>query len=213
MYAAGETNHSRVTVTAPHSLPSDGQLIAAVLSGERECFAALVERYENALLRLARSRLGRRDWAEDVVQETFLCAYRWLATYDSKYSFRTWLWTILLNQCHRHYEKRMRQVAGNQALASLTPAHAFLSQEDDPEATLAAKERSQQLAEVLAELPEPQADALRLRFFGGLKFQEIADALGCSLTSAKTRVRFGLVKMAERMGVTADNLVEEGGSL
>ena len=47
--------------------------------------------------------------AEDVVQETFLCAFRWLASYNSQYSFRTWLWTILLNQCRRHYKRGARR--------------------------------------------------------------------------------------------------------
>ena len=45
--------------------------------------------------------------------------------------------------------------------------------------------------------PQVQADALRLRFFGGLKFQEIAAAMDCSLTTAKTRVKQGLLQMSE----------------
>jgi len=62
---------------------------------------------------------------------------------------------------------------------------------------MATQERSQLLDSLLAKLPEGQADALRLRFFGGLKFQEIAEAMGCSLSTAKNRVRWGLTKMAE----------------
>jgi RNA polymerase sigma-70 factor (ECF subfamily) len=64
-----------------------------------------------------------------------------------------------------------------------------------------AKERAEQLNRELAGLPPEQADALRLRFFGGLKFQEIADVQQCSLTSAKNRVRWGLLKMANRLSV------------
>ena len=88
--------------------PSDGTLIAAVLAGDQERFGELVRRYERPLRCVARSRLGREDWAEDVVQETFLAALRWLESYDSRYSFRTWLWTILLNQCHRCWKKNSR---------------------------------------------------------------------------------------------------------
>jgi len=50
-----------------------------------------------------------REVVEEAVQETFLCAHRWLATYDSRYSFRTWLWTILLNQCSRQAKREARQ--------------------------------------------------------------------------------------------------------
>jgi RNA polymerase sigma-70 factor (ECF subfamily) len=175
-------------------------LIARVLEGEQESFAALVMRYEGALLKLAKNRLGRRDWAEDAVQEAFLCAYRWLGTYDSRYSFRTWLWTILLNQCNRQYHRRSRQPQVG-ILGTVKPApEALLSQESSPPESLLAKERAEQLGEQLATLPDEQADALRLRFFGGLKFAEIAQVQGCSLTSAKNRVRWGLTKLAARLG-------------
>lgn len=66
------------------------------------------------------------------------------------------------------------------------------------------KERGELLEQLLTELSEPQADALRLRFYGGLKFQEIADAMGCSLSSVKNRVRWGLEKMSLR--ITSDEL-------
>lgn len=178
--------------------PSDAALILAVLDGQRDRFAQLVERYQGPLLKLARSRLGRHDWAEDVVQETFLWAYKSLASYDSRYNFRTWLWTILLNQCNRHWQRRQRQpvAAGTEPSG---PGALLLSDEASPPESLLAKERAEQLADVLAELPEEQADALRLRFFGELKFQEIADVQGCSLTTAKNRVRFGLLQVAQRL--------------
>ena len=60
-------------------------------------------------------------------------------------------------------------------------------------------ERQQRLLARLEELPEVQADALRLRFFGGLKFSEIAQTMGSSLSAAKVRVRNGLVTLSERL--------------
>src|SRR5690606_6920409 len=89
---------------------SDAQLMARIQRGEMELFSELVARYEPALRRVARSRLGRADWAEDVVQETFLSAFKSRATFDPQYSFRTWLWTILLRHCHAHYHRRQRSV-------------------------------------------------------------------------------------------------------
>src|SRR5436190_7085697 len=94
--------------TAMDSASPDWLLIAAALEGEEQAFALLVDRYQAALHKAAISRLGRRELAEEAVQETFLCAHRWLATYDSQYSFRTWLWTILLNQCSRQAKREAR---------------------------------------------------------------------------------------------------------
>ena len=186
--------------------PSDGTLISAVLAGEREQFAVLVRRYQRALVRAACSRLGRDDWADDVVQETFLCALKWLHTYDSKYSFRTWLWTILLNQCHRCWKKHSRDlligswndVESRQDISAEIARQ--MQSEKNPSDQLLARERVQLLDAILLRLPEAQADALRLRFYGELKFPEIAVAMSCSLSTAKNRVKWGLLKMAELLG-------------
>src|SRR5262249_13379131 len=77
-----------------------------VQAGDVERFALLMRRYQRPLLRAAQSRLGERTWAEDVVQETFLAAFICRASYNEASSFRTWLWTILINLCKRHWRKR-----------------------------------------------------------------------------------------------------------
>lgn len=173
--------------------------MARIQCGETELFAELVARYEPALRRVARSRLGRADWAEDVVQEAFLSAYKSRATFDPQYSFRTWLWTILLRHCHAHYHRRQRSVPV-EPLTGDEPheiSAADANSTGSPLSQLLAKERAEQLELLLAQLSLAQADALRLRFFGGLKFHEIADAMQCSLNTAKNRVRTGLQRMAQ----------------
>lgn len=180
--------------------PSDGQIVAAVLAGDRDQFALMVDRYQGALLRAAQSRLGRADWAEDVVQEAFLCAVKFLHTYDSRHSFRTWLWTILLNQCHRHFQRRQRQVDTVAWGADVDQGEAAPASTDTPPVAAAmAREQSQRLEQQLQQLPTVQADALRLRFFGGLKYQEIATTMSCSLSTAKNRVRWGLTRISQRL--------------
>src|SRR5262245_28549231 len=102
--------------------PSDGPLIAAALAGEEGAFAQLARRYQLPLFHAARSRLGDVQLAEDAVQEALLCAFRWLHTYDSRYSFRTWLWTILLNQCTRIGQRRSKLPASSEPIQELSPA-------------------------------------------------------------------------------------------
>lgn len=185
----------------------------------------LVRKHQPALLRTAVSRLGRRDWAEDAVQETFYCAFKSLAAYNSLYSFRTWLWTILLNQCRRRYQKeRRRPEAGSQresdgppgigdssvlgepvadrpapGRTARTSLEAVVCSRPWPEEDAIAREQSQHLSRLLELLPESHADAIRLRFYGGLTFPEIAAALGCSLASAKNWVRLGLLRIASEL--------------
>jgi RNA polymerase sigma-70 factor, ECF subfamily len=178
------------------SASPDWHLIAAALEGDEQAFALLVARYQGPLHKAAMSRLGRRELAEEAVQEAFLCAHRWLATYDSRLSFRTWLWTVLLNQCSR----KARREARGQEPGARSPDTGDWKQETEnssPLDVLLAKEASEQVQELLTRLPEVQADALRLRFFGELTFSEIAAAMGISEPGAKHRVKSGLVKLAE----------------
>jgi RNA polymerase sigma-70 factor (ECF subfamily) len=194
---------------------TDAALVMQVRAGHTSAFDELVRRYQPALSRVARSRLGRADWAEDVVQESFLAAYKSCASYDPRYSFRTWLWTILLHQCYHHHARRSRQLPQESLSSDRESSASDWVREcsgGSPLDALLTKERNDQLERLLTQLSAPQADALRLRFFGELKFYEIAEAMQCSLNTAKNRVRQGLIKMAELLEAAAENQAVRRGS-
>ena len=176
----------------------DVATVSAVLAGDTQAFASLIERYEAALLRLAMCRVQQREIAEELVQETFLAAYRALASFNPQYRFRTWLWTIHFNKLHQHgllhgRRARLMPTTGcDPATLEACPDDAKVS----PVALVIRHELDQQLHAQLDRLPVVQADALRLRFFGELQYQEIADVMQCSLSSAKNRVRNGLERLA-----------------
>jgi RNA polymerase sigma-70 factor, ECF subfamily len=182
----------------------DGQLMRQVQAGELHSFDLLVDRYRSALLRVAAGMLGDAALAEDVVQETFLAVFAARHTYNPAFKFRTWLWTILLNFCRRHAarQNRPRELAKSAALATggrtASPATAGETR-DTPLGALLARERSEQVERLLAELPDVQADAIRLRFFAGLTYQEIAQSMGVSLGGAKLRVRAGLARLSQQL--------------
>ncbi len=180
----------------------DGELMRRVQEGEFSFFEILVERYRPALLRVAGGMLDDAALAEDVVQETFLAVFASRHTFNPAFHFRTWLWTILLNLCHRQRKRRARrpQVVSQSTLSASERAN--IADPPSPETALAAlliRERGAQLQGLLNELPDTQADAIRLRFFGGLKYEEIAQSMGVSLGGAKLRVRSGLRKLSERL--------------
>ena len=185
----------------PDETIDDKQVVSAVLAGDAQRFALLVQRYSRPLMHLATNRLGREDLAEEAVQDAFVCAYRSLHTYKPEFGFRTWLWTILLNQCRRHGGRQAKLPAQSSAMQI---EERVSTQTPDDAAML--RERNAVLRELLVRLPEPQADAIRLRFFGQLKFQEIADVMQSSLSAAKQRVRFGLEGLSALM--KENNLVD-----
>ena len=192
---SGRYNNTATGTTAPQS--SDADLIASTLAGDRESFSTIVRRYQEPLLRLAQSRLGQIELAEEVVQDAFTSAYRSLRSYRPEFSFRTWLWTILLNGCKRKY-KQMKSRPATTDLARLESDAIEMSDEDEfgPLQLAIANERTEHLDRLLSQLPAAQNKALRFRFFTGMRYQEIADTMHCSLSTAKMRVRVGLEKLA-----------------
>lgn len=187
---------------------SDAQLMRLVQAGHDECFETLVARYERALLRVAESRLGREasGGAADAVQETLLAAYKSRQTFDPDRNFRTWLWTILLNQCRRSAKRagRTPRVDGWSKVACTAAERSQLEAGladpgPSPPERLAARESRDQVDRLLAQLTPAQGDAVRLRFFGGLTFPEIAETVGCSLATAKNRVRCGLTELSQML--------------
>jgi len=192
---------------------TDGEILSAVLAGDADRYAVIVKRYRRALLNLAYSYLGDSQAAEDAVQEAFLNSFKWLHTYDSRYSFRTWLWRILLNVCHRLREKGKKLPVTTTKLQAgqSEPSASPLETEVPCEALsrLIDRERRTQVLGLLDKLTPIQAEAIRLRFFGEMKFQEIADAQGIGLPAAKARVRNGLLQLAKLIQNTCQELSEE----
>ncbi len=181
----------------------DATIMQAVQDGGFEQFDILVDRYRLPLFRVAQSKLGNAAWAEDVVQETFLAVFAARSTYKPQFAFRTWLWTILLNLCRRQLKQQHRQPR--------QVPHSQITKDSNENSVrepveletglsiLLQQEQREQLALLLNELPEPQGDALRLRFYGNLKFSEIAEAMNSSVSGAKRRVYHGLLALSEKL--------------
>ena len=178
---------------------NDSELMQRVQDGQLEFFDELVQRYRIPLTRVAISKLRDASQAEDIVQETFLAVYAARQTYKPEFAFRTWVWTILLNLCRKNWRKQNRKPQEfSQSLFESTSLGSFpepVSLETGLSCVLQL-ERDELLFELLDDLPEVQADAIRLRFFGELKYSEIARTMQSSLITAKVRVKKGLLTLA-----------------
>ncbi|MBM82171.1 MAG: hypothetical protein CMJ78_16515 [Planctomycetaceae bacterium] len=177
---------------------NDNGLMQRVQAGAHQRFDELVNRYRSVLLRVAESKLGDASRAEDVVQETFLAVFAARQSFNPDMSFRAWIWTILLNLCRRDIKRRAVSLPSvtSDSIDQTHTEHAGFAPGSTVLKEILVAEQNQQLHQWLQLLPETQADALRLRFFAGLKFQEIAQAMSCSLNGAKMRVKNGLVKLS-----------------
>lgn len=180
---------------------TDEELVARTTAGDLDSFNQLVLRWERPIYALAYRTLGREEDARDVVQEAFLRAYRGLRGFKGQAKFSSWLYRITLNLC-RDWSRRERrapivQVPEGSDPIDLVDAH--LPPTDSVEDLVARREMSQAVALAMAELPEEQRTAILLKEYQGLTFQEIADTLGCPLSTVKTRLYQGLSVLRRRL--------------
>ncbi|MBL0938904.1 MAG: RNA polymerase sigma factor [Gemmatimonadaceae bacterium] len=167
--------------------PSDATLVHQVLAGQTDTFAVLVDRYHAACLRVATNLLGNADDAEDVVQDSFVRAYRHLGSYQERDRFGAWLTRIVVNQCRTRASKEARYVPFDHERA---PGNV-----ENPLAALTAapdvehKERVAELRHALAQLGTEHREAIVLRFGEELSYEEMASLTGVGVSALKMRVQ------------------------
>ena len=163
-------------------------VLARARQGDGEAFRALVEQHSRSVFRLAFRMTGNEQDAEDVVQESFLRAYRQLGRFESRANFGTWLYRITANcavdlmraKQSRHDQSRAEPLDGAAATAS--------SALPDPERMAGSAEIERQVARALDALSPLERAAFTLRHYEGRSIDEISRALGLGTSAAKHSV-------------------------
>jgi len=175
----------------------DDQLAALVAEGDAGALEALCDRYGKAAYSLARRILTDGTLAEDVVKEVFLSLWRGAGRFDPS---RGTVATYLLSMTHHRSVDVVRREENLRR--RLGPAEAIGLERDtrtDAEEGIEAAERRAQIRAALAELPEPQREALLLAYFGGYTQREVASLVGVPLGTVKTRMAAGMRKLKDAL--------------
>jgi RNA polymerase sigma-70 factor (ECF subfamily) len=179
---------------------TDEELVALSVSGDADSFNQLILRWERPIYALAYRVIGREEEARDIVQETFLRAFRGLRNFRREAKFSSWIYRIALNLC-RDWIRRERRTP-----VSPTPEGvdlAELAAEQGPvesiEELVARHDMSRAVAAAMERLPEEQRTAIILKEYHGMTFQEIADLQGCPLSTVKTRLYQGLTVLRRHL--------------
>ena len=183
---------------------NDGATVAQVLAGDRESFRMIVERYSRPLFRLAYRMTGNEQDAEDIVQDTFLRAYRALHTFEARAHFGTWLHRVAAN-CALDHLRRVRRREEEPYSQGTTPEDeseplgSMRSTAPTPERLLLSGELMKTLEGAMTELSDHERAALVMRHFEGCTIEEIAKTLGLRATSAKNTVFRAVRKIREAL--------------
>ena len=174
----------------------DLRLIERARRGDHTAFGQLVERYKDAIYRLAYRILRNAGDAEDAAQESFVRAYVAIDSFNPQFRFYTWLSTITQHVCFRSLRSRdWRIVSVDPGLVRVSRAHV----EDGPEIGLLLRERDEAIRGLVDGLPGKYRQVLILRHWHELSYDEIARATELSLSSVKTRLHRARQMLATAM--------------
>ena len=174
---------------------SDNALMSAVTAGTVSKLAVLFERHHRALYRYFLSMTRDPQISEDLVQDVFFRILRYRATYDPRQSFTAWMYQIAKNaNVDRIRQKRGEMIEideltmGNREPASSGP---------DPETSAVRAQDLKLVRQALELLPAEKREILVLCRYQGMKYEEIAEVLGCAVGTVKVRVYRAMRALAD----------------
>jgi RNA polymerase sigma-70 factor (ECF subfamily) len=173
----------QVSADAPEA--SDQELVARVLRGDLDAFAAILARHQHRVYSIAANFAANSDDASDLAQEVFLKAYRSLRHFRGQSAFSTWLYRIAVNACVDYTRRQARS-------SCLPLADDLLSAPDepglDPQQELERKELRTELLRAISGLSMKLRVTLVLHDIEGLTHEEIARVVSCSVGTTKSRL-------------------------
>jgi RNA polymerase sigma-70 factor (ECF subfamily) len=165
--------------------------------GDREAFRMLVERYSHEMFRLAFRMTGNEADAEDVVQETFLRAFRRLGRFDSRARFSSWLYAIASNYAIDLLRRRKRW---RSAEVEPTERHiALVSDRPGPERSALGGEVLRRVGAAMEDLSPRERIAFTLRHHEGLSIREIGEVMGLRESATKNHIFRAVRKLRARL--------------
>ena len=183
------------------------ELVAKAQAGDQEAFGDLVRHFERAVHAVVVSCLGDNPDTPDVVQETFLAAYRALSKLREPAKFGAWLYGIASRLSKNLLRRSKRKVLSFAEMAGEDRGEPSVADSDSPEPheQVGKREASGRLASAFAVLPERQRAALTLFYAEKLTYGEIASFLNISLASVKGLIYRGMVTLKETLPGKMEN--------
>ena len=177
----------------------DAQLIRSILSGNDAAFTTLVGKYQKSVHALAWRKVGDFHFAEEIMQDTFLQAYKKLATLRNPNQFAGWLYVIANNLCKRWMQKKKLSTQSLEGTPVVEIENAsykrYVSEQRETDNT---EHRHEIVKNLLQRLPESERTVVTLHYLGEMTAKEIGKFLGVSANTINSRLRRAKKRLQER---------------
>ena len=191
----------------------DQLLVERVQAGDKRAFDVLVSKYQRRLMRLVSRLVHDPAEAEDVVQETFIKAYRALRHFRGDAAFYTWLYRIGINTAKNYLVTQGRRAATSND-ADAEQAESFddgnkLRDNNTPESVLASKQIAATVNAAMEVLPIELRTAIVLREIEGLSYEEISEIMACPIGTVRSRIFRAREVIAEKLKPLLDMPIDK----
>lgn len=169
---------------------TDQLLVERAQQGDKKAFNLLVVRYQNRVAGLL-TRYIPRDDIPDIVQESFIKAFRSLESFRGESAFYTWLYRIAVNTAKNHLTSLGRRPPREDILAEDAENYESgmnLREADTPESLTLSEELKKIVFETISNLPDELKTAITLRELEGLSYEEIAEVMQCPVGTVRSRI-------------------------
>jgi len=170
---------------------TDKLLVERVQQGDKRAFDLLMSRYQHKLMSLVSRYISDYQEAQDVVQETFIKAYKALPKFRGDSAFYTWLYRIGVNTAKNHLAAKGRRPSASDVQvedAEVYDEGYRLRNIDTPESQILTSELEKAIYEALNSLSDELRTAFSLREFDGLSYDEIAEIMECPVGTVRSRI-------------------------
>ncbi|OPZ19151.1 MAG: ECF RNA polymerase sigma-E factor [Bacteroidetes bacterium ADurb.BinA245] len=189
----------------PNESFSEQELIERILNGEKKLYEIIVRRFNPYLYKIGRSYNFSHEDTEDLMQDSFVDAYKNLSQFEARSGFKTWLIRIMLNNCFR---KKSKSSFKNETMKEITDSDRPLySQSGEDTANLVSRRELNSIIETaMAQLPHEYRMVFSLREINGCSVAETAELL--NISEANVKVRLNRTKTMLRNNIENDFIGE-----
>lgn len=169
---------------------TDQALVERVQQGDKKAFNLLVSRYQNKVAGLLTRYVSRND-IPDVVQESFIKAYRSIESFRGDSAFYTWLYRIAVNTAKNYLTAQGRRPPSEDILAEDAESYdvgTHLRDVDTPENEMLSGELEKIVFDTINNMPEDLKTAITLRELEGLSYEDIAQIMDCPVGTVRSRI-------------------------
>ena len=196
---------------------TDEQLMRLAAAGDQEAFDQLYLRYKPRLLKFITGFVQDVPTTEDLLQETFLRVYQHADKYTPTHKFSTWLYRIATNLCLNELRRRRTrpvvslnqqiQVAMTDSESETIELHELIpdTSRQSPDDAAESAETVRRIASALGALSTSHKEVITMHLWDELNYEQIADALSCSIGTVKSRAFYGIRALRDKLGSDSDS--------